>query len=826
MRRMTRIAFLTLAGAMTVAAAPTAAWRTVAWNNLGMHCMDAEYSVFSILPPYNTLQAQVVDPSGRLITDPAGLTVTYEAVADPSGSINTTSIGKTDFWQHVLALYGASPPDDSGLAGNAMPGAANVPQPMTFDAGRRVFGAEGVPITPYDDAHLKNPYPMMRVVVRDAGGALLASTNVVLPVSDEMDCRTCHGSGSAPAARPAAGWVNDCDSNRDYKLNILRLHDDRQADDPAYAAALALAGYDAAGLYATAAVQGTSVLCARCHASNALPGTGQAGISAMTEAMHGGHAGVTDPVTGQTLDAATNRAACYRCHPGSETRCLRGPMGNSVAADGSLAIQCQECHGSMSRVGAKGRQGWLEEPTCQSCHTGTATSNNGQIRYTSAFDANGEPRLAVNPTFATNPDMPAPGISLYRFSKSHGNLQCEACHGATHAENPSSHVNDNLQSLNLQGHEGTLVECVSCHGSDPATVNGGPHGMHPVGQGWVNRHGDLFESGNASIVDCAACHGTDYRGTVLSRAADHRTLSTDFGTKVFWRGFPVGCFDCHGGPADGDANPNHAPVAAGATANTTAYLPVSVPLAASDADGNPLAFRVVTQPANGTVALSGSTATINPAPGFVGNTSFGFAAGDGSTWSNLATVSLSVGGNFADVPATSTFASVVERIRHAGVTSGCGVSPLVYCPGANVTRAQMAVFLERGMRGSAYVPPAASGLFADVPASSPFAPWIEQLFQDGVTGGCGGGNYCPTAPVTRAQMAVFLTKARHPAGCTYASTGTLFGDVAAAYWAGGFIEQLAREGVTGGCGGGLYCPESTVRRDQMAAFLVKGFRLP
>lgn len=102
----------------------------------------------------------------------------------------------------------------------------------------------------------------------------------------------------------------------------------------------------------------------------------------------------------------------------------------------------------------------------------------------------------------------------------------------------------------------------------------------------------------------------------------------------------------------------------------------------------------------------------------------------------------------------------------------------------------------------------------------------EQLFHDGVTGGCGGGNYCPTAPVTRAQMAVFLSKARHPAGCAYLSTGTMFADVAAGYWAGGFIEQLAREGLTGGCGGGLYCPEAAVRRDQMAAFLVKGFRLP
>jgi hypothetical protein len=234
----------------------------------------------------------------------------------------------------------------------------------------------------------------------------------------------------------------------------------------------------------------------------------------------------------------------------------------------------------------------------------------------------------------------------------------------------------------------------------------------------------------------------------------------------------------------------------------------------------------VSQPASATVALSASTATIHPLPGFVGSDGFEFAASDGSTASNLATVSFGVGGSFADVPPASLFASYVERIYHAGITAGCSASPLDYCPGSNVTRAQMAVFLERGIHGSAYVPPAATGIFADVPESSPFAPWVEQLFHDGVTGGCGGTNYCPTAPVTRAQMAVFLIKARHPVTCTYPSSGSVFTDVPAGYWAGGYVEQLWHEGVTGGCGGGGYCPESAVRREQMAAFLVRGFKLP
>ena len=48
-------------------------------------------------------------------------------------------------------------------------------------------------------------------------------------------------------------------------------------------------------------------------------------------------------------------------------------------------------------------------------------------------------------------------------------------------------------------------------------------------------------------------------------------------------------------------------------------------------------------------------------------------------------------------------------------------------------------------------------MFGDVPASSPFCRWIDELARRGVVTGCGGGNSCPAAPVTREQMAVFLS---------------------------------------------------------------------
>jgi hypothetical protein len=94
-----------------------------------------------------------------------------------------------------------------------------------------------------------------------------------------------------------------------------------------------------------------------------------------------------------------------------------------------------------------------------------------------------------------------------------------------------------------------------------------------------------------------------------------------------------------------------------------------------------------------------------------------------------------------------------------GITGGCGGGN--YCPTNPVRRDQMAVFLLKAEHGSAYQPPDCVGTFPDVPCPSPFANWIEQLAAENVTGGCGGGNYCPLSPNTRGQMAVFITRSFH-----------------------------------------------------------------
>jgi IPT/TIG domain/Putative Ig domain/S-layer homology domain len=182
--------------------------------------------------------------------------------------------------------------------------------------------------------------------------------------------------------------------------------------------------------------------------------------------------------------------------------------------------------------------------------------------------------------------------------------------------------------------------------------------------------------------------------------------------------------------------------------------------------------------------------------------------------------------DFLDVGAGNPFHDdIVKLVRH-GVTAGCGGGN--YCPASPVTRQQMAVFLLRSKYGAAYVPPPAVGVFADVPPEDPFAPWIEKLHDLGVTSGCGGDNYCPASPVTRAQMAVFLLKTLNGASWPPPGPFGWFADVPSTNPFAAWIDTLYWYGISGGCNPDplLYCPGSSVNRGQMSAFLVRTFQLP
>ncbi len=193
--------------------------------------------------------------------------------------------------------------------------------------------------------------------------------------------------------------------------------------------------------------------------------------------------------------------------------------------------------------------------------------------------------------------------------------------------------------------------------------------------------------------------------------------------------------------------------------------------------------------------------------------------------STTRTWTLHVGDSFTDVPPSNGFYRFVETILHKGVTGGCTAT--AYCPTSSTTREQMAVFVLVSRESFGFVPPpcGATPMFPDVPVSSPFCPWVEELARRGVVSGCGGGNYCPSSSATREQMAVFVLRTLDPALDPPPCTTPVFSDVPASSGFCRWIEELFRRGVVTGCGGGNYCPTADVSREQMSVFLVATFGL-
>jgi hypothetical protein len=531
-------------------------------NDLGMHCMDEEYSVLALLPPFNVLNVQVVyrNPAGYpMLLDHASIDVMYDGAADPSGSINSFSIGKTGFWLYANQLFGIPLLPGEGLLGFYMPGDAPAPGPQAvpWNVHEGWFSAPGIPITPWDDMGQVNTYPVMKISAHQKGsGLLLNSTDAVLPVSAETNCGQCHGepvffkSGSRGRAVMASHQLIEPHP----MTEILRLHDAKEL---------------------TSLMNSQPVLCAGCHYSAALDLSGagptgpQVGKPTMSEAMHRYHGGLLNN-QGEPIFAREGNIerACYQCHPGKKTQCLRGPMAGA-------GINCFDCHGNMLAVGGEypllpggsidgtndgnPRRPWMDLPRCQSCHTGDEVNHLSGPQYASApdgvrleqsykiGDSSASPILAVNNRFAENTN------TLYRMSKGHGGMMCEACHGSTHAEwpNPDPDANDNLTAMQLQGHSGTIIECSTCHaeGTLPLTLHG-PHGMHNVDDiAWIDhKHNDFYEHNEN---ECKACHGLDLRGSQLGRAAADRRWVVDLddgrgpATIVVKKGEEIRCNLCH-----------------------------------------------------------------------------------------------------------------------------------------------------------------------------------------------------------------------------------------------------------------------------------------
>ena len=319
----------------------TGEYVVLAWNDLGMHCLNPTYDQLIILPPYNTLWAQVIERGNppRVVTN--GIEVSY-AIVNNTSSADKLSFGQ--FWDaDVLSLFGAD-----GLAPNT---GLNLHDPSvnnglsgTMQLVGDHFQADGIPVTPVEDgATTKNPYQVARITLaRASDGVTLAQTQAMVPTSDEINCGLCHAPG---------GTVTDA------FVDILEEHDESSG---------------------TSLEASAPVLCAQCHGSPALGSpAGERGSSGMylSEAIHGFHAGQTTP-------SGNAQITCYDCHPGEATKCNRSLA--HTAADGD----CITCHGTMVDMAADISDDvkipWVNEPQCITCHTGVAEVNTGSTLYRNA----------------------------------------------------------------------------------------------------------------------------------------------------------------------------------------------------------------------------------------------------------------------------------------------------------------------------------------------------------------------------------------------------------------------------------------------------------
>ncbi len=381
------------------------------WNNLGMHCYNPDFSNLAILPPYNTLVAQVIkvgDPP-QIIT--STITVEY-SFPDNTYSVNKPgSPDKTNFWKYEQALYGVTTPPNIGLTGKGLSGTMDLAKDGAY------FIAEGIPLTDIldKDAGTQNIYPFQKAVltVKDKTDPtiILAQLTVVAPVSTELSCQMCHADMMDATTRYPITPTGKVETN------ILAIHDYLNSSNYS----LYLAKYPDL-LAKTPLLDHQPVNCDWCHASNATgaPVVGQ--MKNLSNAIHGHHNPTNAP------DITPDTDGCYMCHPGPNTQCLRDTMSQN------FSMNCTNCHGDITVV-AQNENPWLIEPKCsnEGCHG-------------SGYDTT---------------------EALYRQSAGHGGIYCEACHDSTHAIAPSREANDAIKFIELQGHAGSLSECTVCHATMP-----------------------------------------------------------------------------------------------------------------------------------------------------------------------------------------------------------------------------------------------------------------------------------------------------------------------------------------------------------------------
>lgn len=383
-----------------------------AWNDLGMHCLNPSYDQAVILPPYNTVWAQVVRRGTPPQNVTAGLTVEYRILN------NSYSYGKRQygqFWDNVKKIFGTDLQKDKGL--NLHDPAVNNGLSGKMMAKNDHFVVEGMPVTPVDDAGVWNPYQIIEITVKDDQGRTVAQTQATVPVSDEINCAKCHGSN------PFA--------------DILQRHDT---------------------MHGTQLQTQKPMLCASCHSSPVL-GNMTPSVGFLSQVIHKSH--------------APRSAECYDCHPGGQTSCNRSKAHTYA---GGNCISCHGDMNKVADTIISGaRIPWVKEPKCVTCHTGVPQVDTGDTLYRNGMGhgalycaaCHGSPHAMV-PSKAASDEYQA--IQYQGRAKTMGS--CGVCHSSS--KGASGEIGDFPEQHGGSNPEKSTA-CNVCHVATPQDLAKWPH---------------------------------------------------------------------------------------------------------------------------------------------------------------------------------------------------------------------------------------------------------------------------------------------------------------------------------------------------------------
>ncbi len=442
------ISALALVTLLATAAMAATGYRVIAYNDLGMHCACPTFAGFLLLPPFNTIRANVyrtggVDPVyiDDLTAAAQGLTVSYSLVE------NTDAILKADpyfsSWiTNAPKLFPGFAPVNAqgnvvGLTGKKLA------DTMNYDATAFGWVAAGIPAYPVTTGDVtkdimtdplggpkRDPFITANVYLKNSTGAVLGQTSTVVPVAFG-GCCTCHIPLAQQNGYPATPAGSFAYLGKLHGLNASKV--DFSYIDP-----------DGDGT-------GGPIRCSWCHLDPAMGESVAPGVPAgyrilpgatftaadvkvsprtFSDVLHKYHTQNAKVLTQFDANIAKN---CYDCHPGNGVNCYRG------SHKGKTAIWCTDCHGDLNQRVATNQliKPW-DQTTLPSCY-------NPSPGITSAFPCHSS---TTYPTFTQNPGL----FGKYLNARGHvDKTLCTTCHGQPHAEQPSTMSLDNVQNATLQG---------------------------------------------------------------------------------------------------------------------------------------------------------------------------------------------------------------------------------------------------------------------------------------------------------------------------------------------------------------------------------------